>query len=34
MDGFFNSLLRVDLTNQTYRTEEISDQVLQTYLGG
>jgi len=34
MYGFFNRLLRVDLSNQSYRVEEISDEVLKTYLGG
>ncbi|MCD6472091.1 aldehyde ferredoxin oxidoreductase family protein [Candidatus Aerophobetes bacterium] len=34
MYGFFNRLLRVDLSNQGYRTEDISDEVLKTYLGG
>jgi len=34
MDGFFNRLLRVDLSNQNYRVEEILDEVLKTYLGG
>jgi len=34
MYGFFNRLLKVDLSNQSYRVEEISDEVLKTYLGG
>jgi len=34
MYGFFNRLLRVDLSNQSYKMEEISDEVLKTYLGG
>ena len=34
MHGFYNRLLRVNLTAQTWSTEPISDQVLSAYLGG
>lgn len=34
MYGFFNRLLRVDLGTQTYKVEEIPDNILKTYLGG
>jgi len=34
MHGFFNRLLRVDLSSQNYRAEKISDDILKTYFGG
>jgi aldehyde:ferredoxin oxidoreductase len=34
MEGFHNQLLRVNLTERSWQCEEISDQVLTTYLGG
>ncbi|MEA1964977.1 MAG: aldehyde ferredoxin oxidoreductase family protein [Candidatus Aerophobetes bacterium] len=34
MYGFFNQLLRIDLSNQSYKVEDISDEVLKTYFGG
>jgi len=34
MYGFFNKLLWIDLSNETYRYEHISDTVYRTYLGG
>ncbi len=34
MKGYFNTLLRVDLDAQTYRYEEIPDEVLTSGLGG
>jgi len=34
MYGFYNRLLRVDLSAQTWTTEAISDDVLTRYLGG
>ena len=34
MHSFYNKLLRVDLSTQTWATEEITDQVLTRYLGG
>ncbi|HKZ50653.1 MAG TPA: aldehyde ferredoxin oxidoreductase N-terminal domain-containing protein, partial [Dehalococcoidia bacterium] len=34
MFGFYNTLLRVDLTNQRATTEPISDEMLQVGLGG
>jgi hypothetical protein len=34
MDGFYNRLLRIDLYEQTWSGEDISDQVLRRYLGG
>lgn len=34
MKGFFNRLLRIDLTNQSYEYEEIPDEVLKKTLGG
>lgn len=34
MHGFYNQLLRVDLSTRTWTTEPISDAVLTRYLGG
>ncbi len=34
MRGFFGELLRIDLSTQTFRTEEISDELLGKTLGG
>ena len=34
MKGFFNRILRVNLTAKTYRVEPIADEVLQQTLGG
>ena len=34
MYGFYNRLLRVDLSAQTWIAEEISDDILTRYLGG
>lgn len=34
MKGFFGVLLRVNLTDQSYHSEEIPDEVLKTYFGG
>ncbi len=34
MFGFYNKLLRVDLSNKTYQVEDIPDSVLEKYLGG
>lgn len=34
MKGFFNRLLRIDLTNQTYTYEALSDAVIKNTLGG
>ena len=34
MNGFFNRLLRIDLSGRSYRYEEIPDQVLARTLGG
>jgi aldehyde:ferredoxin oxidoreductase len=34
MKGFFNRLLRVDLSKQSYAYEEIPDAVLKKNLGG
>lgn len=34
MKGFFNRLLRIDLTNQSFEYEEIPDEVLRKTLGG
>lgn len=34
MEGFYNRLLRIDLTKGTWKAEAISDDVLGQYLGG
>lgn len=34
MKGFFNRLLRIDLSNQKWTVELIPDTILQSYLGG
>ena len=34
MKGFFNKLLRVDLSQQRFSYEEIEDELLQKTLGG
>ncbi|MBT4290139.1 MAG: aldehyde:ferredoxin oxidoreductase, partial [Deltaproteobacteria bacterium] len=34
MKGFFNRLLRIDLTNQSFEYEEIPDEVFKKTLGG
>ena len=34
MHGFYNRLLKVDLSARTWTTEEIPDDVLSQYLGG
>jgi len=32
--GYFGKLLRVDLTNHTFQTEDIPEQILKDYIGG
>ncbi|MGB9630184.1 MAG: aldehyde ferredoxin oxidoreductase N-terminal domain-containing protein, partial [Thermodesulfobacteriota bacterium] len=34
MEGFFNRLLRIDLTKRKVSLEPIPDSTLQSYLGG
>ncbi len=34
MEGFFNKLLRVNLSHHSYQIEEIPDKVFECYLGG
>jgi len=34
MDGFFNSLLRINLSNRTFAKENVADEVLRQHLGG
>lgn len=34
MHGFYNKLLRIDLTSRTFTSEEIADEVFETHLGG
>jgi len=34
MKGFFNQLLRIDLSREKWAVEPISDSVLRSYLGG
>jgi len=34
MYGFFNRLLKIDLTNEAFHIETIKDEVFKTYLGG
>lgn len=34
MKGFYNKLLRIDLSNQTYNVEKIDDEVLKNNFGG
>ncbi len=34
MKGYFNQILVVDLTEKTYQTEDISDDIFKNYLGG
>jgi aldehyde:ferredoxin oxidoreductase len=34
MEGFFNQLLRIDLSNKKSIVEPIPDSILRTYLGG
>jgi len=34
MKGFFNKILRINLTSKTYKEEPIPDSVLETHLGG
>jgi aldehyde:ferredoxin oxidoreductase len=34
MKGFFNQLLRIDLTRQRFAVEPIPESILRTYLGG
>ncbi|MDI3534167.1 MAG: aldehyde:ferredoxin oxidoreductase [Thermosediminibacterales bacterium] len=34
MYGFYNRLLKINLTNKTYHVEEIADEILKKYLGG
>ena len=34
MKGFYNKLLRIDLTNRIISKEEISDDILKANLGG
>jgi aldehyde:ferredoxin oxidoreductase len=34
MKGFFNQLLRIDLTRQRFSVEPIPDSILRSYLGG
>ncbi len=34
MNGFFNQILRINLTTKTYNKEFIPDSVYETYLGG
>ena len=34
MKGFYNKLLRIDLTDKIISEEDISDEILKTNLGG
>ncbi|NSW92957.1 MAG: hypothetical protein HPY74_20340, partial [Firmicutes bacterium] len=34
MYGFYNRLLRVNLSGKTWTTEEIPDQIFKRYFGG
>ncbi len=34
MHGFFNKILRIDLSTRAYKVEEVSDQVYCSHLGG
>jgi aldehyde:ferredoxin oxidoreductase len=34
MYGYWGKLLRVDLTNQTYQAEDISEDLFRKYIGG
>jgi len=34
MDGFFNTVLHIDLTDRSFREEAIDDEVYRKYLGG
>ncbi|MBM4306352.1 MAG: aldehyde:ferredoxin oxidoreductase, partial [Deltaproteobacteria bacterium] len=34
MKGFFNKILRINLTTKTFKEETIPDSVFETYLGG
>ncbi|SDP79606.1 aldehyde ferredoxin oxidoreductase family protein [Desulforhopalus singaporensis] len=34
MKGFFNKILHIDLTDQTYFEEAVSDEICKKYLGG
>jgi aldehyde:ferredoxin oxidoreductase len=34
MDGFYNKVLHIDLSNRSYKEESIGDEVYREYLGG
>jgi len=34
MKGFYNQILRIDLTSRSFEIESLTDKILQTYLGG
>jgi len=34
MDGFYNRILKINLTSRTFSAEFISPDILETYLGG
>jgi aldehyde:ferredoxin oxidoreductase len=34
MNGFFNRILTIDLTERSHKVEDIPDSVLERYLGG
>ena len=34
MDGFFNTVLHIDVTEKSFREEPINDEVYRKYLGG
>ena len=34
MKGFFNQLLRIDLTGKKWAVEPVPDSILRSYLGG
>ncbi|MBC8179410.1 MAG: hypothetical protein H8E19_18550, partial [Deltaproteobacteria bacterium] len=34
MKGFYNQILKINLSDQSYQTEPVADDILEKYLGG
>ena len=34
MDGFYNEILRINLSKKSFEREPVSDEIYQTFLGG
>ena len=34
MDGFYNKILRINVSKKSFEQEPVSDEIYQTFLGG